>query len=195
MYRKISILTFGLLLIAQLAVAATYKVDAPHSKVEFTVKHLVFFDVSGVFTDYEAEIEADPVNKTIQSAKAVIKVDSVDTNEKKRDDHLRSPDFFDAANHPEMSFVSKRVEGAGDDITMHGDLTIRGTTKEVALKGSFRGAIKGPWGNNRAGFAASTVINRQDYGLEWNKTLETGGLVVGDEVTITLVIEAVEVSM
>ena len=194
MYRKITILTFGLLLIAQLAVAATYKVDAAHSKVEFTVKHLVFFDVSGVFTDYDAAIEADPVNKTIQSAKAVIKVDSVDTNEKKRDDHLRSPDFFDAANHPEMSFVSKRVEGADDDITVYGDLTIRGITKEVALKGSFRGAIKDPWGNNRAGFAASTVINRHDYGLKWNKTLETGGLVVGDEVTISLVIEAVEVS-
>ena len=194
MLKKVLILIVGLVLSAHLAVAAVYQVDTAHSEVEFTVKHLVFFDVSGVFTDYQAEIVADPDGKTIQSAKAIIQVTSINTNEKKRDDHLRSPDFFDAANHPELTFVSKRVEGAGDDITLHGDLTIRGTTHEVALKGAFKGAITDPWGNQRAGFSASTVINRHDYGLKWNKALEAGGYVVGDDVTINLNIEAVRVN-
>jgi len=193
MFNKITFLFLSAVFATQLATAATYQVDTVHSEVGFTVKHLVLFDVSGVFTDYQAEIVADPDSKTIQSAKATIQTASVDTNEKKRDDHLRSADFFDTANHPEMTFVSKRVEGAGDHITVYGDLTIRGMTKEVALKGSFRGAITDPWGNKRAGFSASTVINRHDYGLKWNQALEAGGYVVGDEVTINLNIEAVQV--
>jgi polyisoprenoid-binding protein YceI len=193
MLKKIMMITAVLLFSVQLATAAVYKVDNAHSQLQFTVDHLVFFKVSGFFKDYQAEIEADPASKSIRSAKAVIQVASVDTREPKRDDHLRSADFFDAANHPEMTFVSKRVEGAGDDITVYGDLTIRGTTREVALKGSFRGAITDHMGNGRAGFTASTVINRHDYGLNWNKALEAGGFVVGDEVTINLEVEAVEV--
>jgi polyisoprenoid-binding protein YceI len=191
MIKKLFIATTVLLLSAQAVSAAIYQVDPVHSQVQFTVDHLVFFKVSGVFDDYQAEIEADPDARTLNSAMATIKVASINTREAKRDNHLRSADFFDAANHPELTFVSKKVEGSGDSITVYGDLTIRGTTKEVALKGSFRGQNTDPWGNQRAGFSASTVINRHDFGLNWNKALETGGFVVGDDVAINLEIEAV----
>lgn len=193
MLNRIVIITVGLVLSAQLALAAVYKVDPVHSQIEFTVDHLVFFKVSGNFNDYQGELEADAANRSIQSAQAIIQVASIDTREMKRDNHLRSDDFFDVANHPELTFVSKRIEGTGDDITVYGDLTIRGTTREVALKGSFRGANTDPWGNVRAGFSASTVVNRHDFGLKWNKALETGGFVVGDDVTINLEIQAVQV--
>lgn len=193
MLHKIMLLSLGLVFSAQLAAADLYKVDSAHSQLEFTVDHLVFFKVSGTFNDFQAELEADAANRSIQSAKATVQVASIDTSQQKRDAHLRSADFFDAANHPELTFVSKRVEGSGDDITMYGDLTIRGITREVALKGSFRGAITDPMGNQRAGFSAGTVINRHDYGLNWNKALETGGVVVGDDVAIDLDIQAVRV--
>lgn len=176
---------------AQAAPAATYQVDPVHSQVQFTVDHLVVFKVSGTFAEYEGSIEADAAGKTLKSASAAIKVASLDTREAKRDEHLRSVDFFDAASHPTLTFVSKKVEGSGDNITVHGDLTIRGTTREVVLKGRFRGANTDPWGNVRAGFSASTVINRHDYGLTWNKALEAGGVVVGDEVTINLEIQGI----
>lgn len=176
---------------AQAAPAASYQVDPVHSQVAFTVDHLVVFKVSGTFSDYEGKIEADAAGKTLQLASATIKVASLDTREAKRDEHLRSADFFDAASHPTMTFVSKQVDGSGDNITVRGDLTIRGTTREVVLKGRFRGANTDPWGNVRAGFSASTVINRRDYGLNWNKALEAGGVVVGDEVTINLEIQGV----
>lgn len=193
MINKILTITVALLLSAQLASADVYKVDPVHSQVQFTVDHLVFFKVSGMFNDYQGEIEADSATKTLKSAKATIKVASVDTREKKRDDHLRSADFFDAAKFPEMTFVSNKVEGAGDALVVYGDLTIRGTTKEVALKGHYRGEISDPSGMIRAGFSANTVINRHDFGLNWNKALETGGVVVGDDVTITLEIEAIRI--
>lgn len=192
MFSKISLLAAILLFTGQLASAAVYQVDPVHSQVQFTVDHLVVFKVSGTFDQYRGEIETDPATHALTSARAVIQVASVDTREPKRDDHLRSPDFFDAANHPEMTFVSKRVETAGDAITVYGDLTIRGTTREVVLKGGFRGENKDPWGNMRAGFYASTVINRHAFGLNWNKALETGGLVVGDEVTINLEIQGIK---
>lgn len=193
MINKILIMAVAFLFSAQLATAAVYKVDPVHSQVQFTVDHLVFFKVSGLFNDYQGELEADSTTRTLKSAKATIKVASIDTREKKRDDHLRSADFFDAANYPEMTFVSRKIEGHGDEIVVRGDLTIRGKTKEVVLKGSFRGENSDPWGNVRAGFSASTVINRHDFGLNWNKALETGGFVVGDDVTITLEIEAIQV--
>ena len=179
-------------LTAQFASAAIYQVDPVHSQVQFTVNHLVIFKVSGLFNEYQGEIEADPANQSLKSARAEIKVASLDTREPKRDDHLRSADFFDAENHPEMTFVSKKIEGQGNDIIVYGDLTIRGITREVALKGSYLGENTDPWGNVRAGFSASTVINRHDFGLSWNKALETGGFVVGDEVTINLEIQGVK---
>lgn len=192
MLNKVLTLVGVLVFIAQFASAAVYQVDPVHSQVQFTVDHLVVFKVSGSFNEYAGEIDADSKTQKLNAASATIKVASIDTREAKRDAHLKSADFFDAENHPEMIFVSKRVEGQGDDITVYGDLTIRGTTKEVALKGSFRGENTDPWGNVRAGFSASTVINRHDFGLSWNKALETGGVVVGDDVKISLEVQAVK---
>jgi polyisoprenoid-binding protein YceI len=191
MFKKITTIIVAMIFAAQIASAATYQVDPVHSQVEFTVDHLVVFKVKGSFNEYQGEIETDSASKTLSWAKAEIKVNSIDTREPKRDGHLLSADFFDAENHPLMTFVSKHVEGSGDDITVVGNLTIRGTTKEVALKGSFRGENTDPWGNVRAGFSASTTINRHDYGLSWNKALETGGFVVGDDVTIRLEVQGI----
>ena len=191
MKNKVATLTVILIFTAHFASAAIYQVDPVHSQVQFTVDHLMVFKVSGSFNEYQGEIEVDSTTKSLKSATAEIKVASINSREAKRDDHLRSADFFDAENYPAMTFVSKRIEGQGNDITVYGDLTIRGTTKEVVLKGSFRGENTDPWGNVRAGFSASTVINRHDYGLSWNKALETGGFVVGDEVAINLEIQGV----
>lgn len=188
---KIVLTTAMLVFSAQLALAAVYQVDPVHSQVAFSVDHLVVFKVSGAFKEYQGEIVADSAAKTLKSATAQIKVASIDTREPKRDDHLRSADFFDAEHHPEMTFVSKGIEGNGNNITVKGDLTIRGTTREVSLHGRFLGENTDPWGNVRAGFSASTVINRHDFGLSWNKALETGGFVVGDNVTINLDIQGV----
>lgn len=191
MIKKIFTISAAMIFAAQIAAAATYQIDPVHSQVEFTVDHLVVFKVNGAFNEYQGEIEADSASKSLTSAKAEIKVASIDTREPKRDGHLLSADFFDAENYPFVTFTSKRVEGSGDNITVVGDLSIRGTTKEVALKGSFRGENTDPWGNVRAGFSASTVINRHDYGLSWNKALETGGVVVGDDVTIRLEVQGI----
>lgn len=191
MFRHLFILAVLLCLFAPLAGAALYKVDPVHSQVQFTVDHLVMFKVSGFFEDFEGQIEADPADKTLTSAQASVQVKSIDTREQMRDAHLLSADFFDAANHPQLTFVSKKITGKGPAITVHGDLTIRGITREVALKGRFLGENTDPWGNTRAGFSASTVINRHDFGLSWSKALETGGFVVGDQVTIDLEIQGI----
>ena len=191
MFKRIITISAAMIFAAHIAAAATYQIDPVHSQVEFSVDHLVVFKVNGAFNEYQGEIEADSTSKSLTSAKAEIKVASIDTREPKRDGHLLSADFFDAENHPLMTFTSKRVEGSGENITVVGDLTIRGTTREVTLKGGFRGENTDPWGNVRAGFTASTQINRHDYGLSWNKALETGGFVVGDEVTIRLEVQGV----
>ncbi|MBF0289660.1 MAG: polyisoprenoid-binding protein [SAR324 cluster bacterium] len=176
----------------QFASAASYRVDSSHSQVHFTVKHLMISKVRGVFTEFEGQIEADPASKMLKSVKGVVQTASIDTREAKRDKHLRSDDFFSAAQHPTMTFTSKEISGSGDNITVKGDLTIRGNTKEVTLKGAFLGAVKDPWGNERVGFEASGEISRKDFGLKWNKMLETGGVVVGDNVKIQLEIEAIK---
>ncbi len=192
MLKKLVLLFTSLFLVAQFSFAATYKVDTGHSQVNFVVTHLMISKVRGLFTEFEGQIEADPGAKTVQSVKGVVQTASIDTREEKRDKHLRSPDFFSAADYPQMTFTSKRISGSGDNITVHGDLTIRGNTKEVALTGKFLGVVQDPWGNERVGFEASGQINRQEFGLKWNKMLEAGGVVVGDEVEITLEIEAIK---
>lgn len=192
MFKKITMLITALVFSSSSVFAATYQVDNVHSQVHFKVDHLMIASVRGVFNDYTASIDADPATKTVNSVNATIKTASIDTKNKKRDDHLRSADFFNASEHPEMTFESTRVVGKGDDILVYGKLTIRGTTKVVELKGSFAGEVKDPWGNTKAGFEAKGMINRQDFGLTWNKALETGGVVVGDEVEIGLEIEALK---
>lgn len=192
MIRKLLSLLIIALLSAPAAFADTYQIDPAHTQIHFTVPHLVVFKVRGNFNDFSGSVEADPDGQTLNSATATIKTASIDTRIEKRDNHLKSADFFEVEKYPEITFVSKEVTGSGPEITVVGDLTIKGVTKEVTLKGGFLGTITDPWGNQRAGFEASGKINRFDYGLNWNKTLETGGLVAGDEVEIGLEVEAVK---
>ena len=180
------------LLVSGSVAASTYVVDAAHSQIHFSVTHLMFFKVRGTFTDFSGSADIDPAAQTLTTARATINAASVDTRNEERDEHLRSDDFFDVENHPTITFVSKSVSGSGDNITVVGDITIRGVTKEITLNGSFVGATTDPWGNQRAGFVATGELNRKDFGLNWNRALEAGGVVVGDTVEIGLEIAAVQ---
>ncbi|RLB61144.1 MAG: polyisoprenoid-binding protein [Deltaproteobacteria bacterium] len=181
-----------LTLLASSGFASTYQLDPVHSQVEFTVEHLMFFKVSGFFTDMAGTIEADPATKTLKSVVATIQTASIDTRIKKRDDHLRSPDFFDVAKFPELRFVSKKITGNDQNISVEGELTMHGITKDVILTGVFLGENTDPWDNRRAGFSAKGKVNRKDFGLTWNKVLETGGVTVGDEVEISLQVQGIK---
>jgi polyisoprenoid-binding protein YceI len=175
--------------------AATYKIDPSHSTVGFKVKHLGISKVPGSFAEFTGTFTFDPSKIEDSKADAVISVKSVDTSDKKRDDHLRGEDFFAADKFPNISFKTTKIEAViGQGFKATGDLTIRGITKPVSLDVSFTGAAKDPWGKERAAFSATTKINRKDFGLTWSKVLETGGLVVGDEVEILIEIEGVKES-
>ncbi|MFT4414025.1 YceI family protein [Fredinandcohnia humi] len=170
---------------------AKWAVDASHSSVDFSVKHMMIAKVKGSFQNFEASIEADPTDLTTADIEFKVDLASVDTKNTDRDNHLRSADFFDVENHPAMTFKSTSIVKTDDgeyDVT--GDLTIRGTTKPETFKVVFEGQGKDPWGNEKVGFSAEGSINRSDYGLVWNAALETGGVLVGDQVKISLEIEA-----
>jgi polyisoprenoid-binding protein YceI len=170
----------------------TWKIDAAHSHVEFAVKHLMISTVKGRFAEVEGEIVLDDTNPANSRVEAKIPAASINTHEAQRDGHLRSADFFDADNYPYLTFTSSRVEPKGsDEFTIYGDLTIRGVTRPVALEGEYAGSTQTPFGTTVAAFSAKTKINRKDYGLNWNAALETGGVLVGDDVKISLEIEAV----
>ncbi|MDT8420457.1 MAG: YceI family protein [Desulfuromonadales bacterium] len=190
MLRKVFIPFVALLLTTSGVSAATYEVDPAHSQVHFTVAHLVVFKVRGAFTDFTGTAEADTAAQTLESVSATINTSSIDTRIEKRDNHLRSEDFFAVERFPQITFVSTRIIGSGSDITVYGNLTIRDQTREIMLKGSYLGSQKDGWGNQVAGFAATGKINRKDFGLTWNKVLEGGGLTVGEEVEIGLEIQA-----
>jgi len=173
--------------------AAEYEIDPSHSSVGFKVKHLAISSVPGKFAEFKGTFSFDPENVEASKADASITATSIDTGDKKRDDHLRGGDFLDTTAHPTISFKSSKVEKLSDsEFKAHGDLSIHGVTKPVVLDVTFGGAVKDPWGKERAAFVATTKINRKDFGLTWSKVLETGGLVVGDDVAITLEVEGVK---
>ncbi|MDR4886158.1 YceI family protein [Fredinandcohnia sp. QZ13] len=168
-----------------------WAVDASHSSIDFSVKHMMIAKVKGSFENFEAIIEADPADLTTANIEFRIDLTSINTKNEDRDNHLRSADFFDVENHPSMTFKSTSIVKTDDgeyDVT--GDLTIRGTTKPETFQVVFEGAGKDPWGNEKAGFSATGSLNRSDYGLVWNAALETGGVLVGDQVKISIEIEA-----
>lgn len=171
--------------------AAPWEFDPAHTGVHFKVRHLMVSSVRGDFEKVSGKIVYDEADVTKSAADITIDAASINTREAKRDEDLRSPNFLDVAKYPTITFKSKRVEKTGNGtLKMTGDLTIHGMTKEVVL--NVEGptpAIKDPWGNRRVGGQATTKINRKDFGLVWNKTLETGGVVVGDEVEITIDVE------
>ncbi len=184
---------FSLSVLPLQAHADTYKIDDAHTKVGFSVRHLGISNVHGKFTELEGSIDFDKAAIADSSVQATIGVKSIDTDNQKRDDHLRSPDFFEVSKHPSITFQSKKITDIqGDKFTIVGDLEINGVKKEVELATTFEGAVTDPWGNDRVGFSASTTINRKDFGLSWNKLLETGGLVVGEEVKINLEVEGIK---
>jgi len=171
---------------------STWTIDPTHSIAEFAVKHLVITTVKGRFRDLEGTIEIDEAQPENSSVEAKIAVASVDTNVEDRDKHLRSDDFFNAEQFPYLTFRSTRIERFGEErFKLIGELTIRDVTKEVDLDGEYEGQIADPWGNQRAAFTATTQISRKEFGIRWNQALETGGAVVGDNVKITLHLEAV----
>jgi len=169
-----------------------FTIDAGHSSVGFSVRHMVVAKTRGRFTKFSGTFGFDPENPQASHVAVTIDVASIETHDAQRDGHLKSPDFFDAENHKEITFKSKRVEGKGSDLKVIGDLTIRGTTHEVTLDVEYAGGGKDPWGNERAGFSAKTSVNRKDYGLTWNAALETGGVLVGEKVEIEIDVEAIK---
>jgi len=174
------------------AETARWNVDPEHSTIEFRVSHMVISKTTGRFMDYTGFIEMDAEAGAVKAIEATIKAASVNTNHEKRDAHLRNPDFFDVEKYPVITYRMKSAKKTGDGYTAVGDLTVRGVTKEIALTGNFNGATKDPLGNQRAGFTGEGKVNRKDYGMVWNKTLDSGGLVVGDEVFIKLDIECIK---
>lgn len=171
----------------------TWQIDPSHSLVEFSVKHMVIATVKGRFSKFSGSIVEDAENLAVSSVSAEIDAASIDTRDEKRDGHLASPDFFDVQQFPTISFTSTRVEPhGGDRLNVIGDLTIHGQTRQVTLQTTRNGQGKNPWGQTVAGFSAETTISRKDFGLEWNVALETGGFLVGDNIKITLEIEAAQ---
>ncbi len=172
-------------------VTTKWVVDPTHSEITFRVKHLMITNVKGEFRKFTAEIDGEdfrtaPVRVAIDAA-------SIFTNEDKRDEHLRSADFFDAENHPELTFETKSFTRKGDEeYVLTGILTIKGLSKEVAFDVEFGGINKDPWGNEKAGFSLNGKINRKDWGLNWNAALETGGVLVSEEVRINAEVQFVK---
>jgi polyisoprenoid-binding protein YceI len=171
---------------------ARWNLDPDHSTVEFRVAHMVVSKTTGRFTDYAGFVDMDAEAGTVKAIEATIKAGSVYTNHEKRDAHIRNIDFLDVEHYPTITFRMKSYKKAGEGFIALGDLTLHGVTKEVTLAGQFNGATKDPWGNTRAGFSAEGKLNRKDFGMVWNKTLDNGGLVVGDEVQIRLEIECIK---
>jgi polyisoprenoid-binding protein YceI len=170
--------------------ADTYNVDPHHSEVSFQVRHLLT-QVRGKFDDFVGTIDLDPAKMESSSVTFKVKTPSIDTGVADRDKHLRSPDFFDVEKFPEISFTSTSIKATGkDQFAVTGTFTMHGVSKEITLPVSFAGTIKDPWGNQRAGFSTETTLNRKDYGIVWNKALDNGGLMLGDDVKVTINVEA-----
>lgn len=198
--RSLTALTFLILLALFLSIeapvsradAVVYDIDPDHSQVTFKVKHLGISNVRGGFDVFSGSYSFDEANPASSTVETEIVASSINTNKKKRDDHLRSDEFLDVEKFPNITFKSKEVKGSGENLQIVGDLTIHGVTKEVVLDTVFEGSATDPWGNNRSAFTATTDINRKDFGMTWNKALEAGGFVVGDKVNITLEVQGIE---
>ena len=170
--------------------AKTFTIDKSHSEVSFQVRHLIT-KVRGHFEDYTGTIEFDAENPVNSKVDFAIQTASIDTKEPQRDGHLKSDDFFAAETHPTITFHSTSIASkGGDDYDVTGNLTVRGVTKEVVLPVTHLGTAKDPWGNEKLAFEAETVINRKEFGLNWNAALEAGGFLVGDDVKVSLQIQA-----
>jgi polyisoprenoid-binding protein YceI len=170
--------------------ADTYQFDKSHTTVGFQVRH-IFTMLGGKFQDYSGTILIDRARPERSSVEFTIQAGSIFTNDARRDEHLRSADFFDVREHPSITFKSTSVKAAGANVyEVTGDLTMRGVTKRITLPVTLLGEGKDPWGNEKVGFDVSTTLDRKDFGINWNKTLDQGGLLVGDEVKVQIAVEA-----
>jgi polyisoprenoid-binding protein YceI len=174
---------------------STWQIDPNHSLAEFSAKHMMITTVKGRFGKVSGTITVDERNPDRSRVEAEIDAASIDTRADQRDQHLRSPDFLDVESYPTITFLSRRVEGSsrnpGDEFRVIGDLTIRGTTREVTLHAVYEGIGKDPWGGERVSFSATAKIDRRDFGLTWNQALEAGGMLVGNEIKISIEVQAV----
>ncbi|RRR75508.1 MAG: polyisoprenoid-binding protein [Candidatus Viridilinea halotolerans] len=170
-----------------------WAIDNSHSSVAFSVRHMMIAKVRGRFQDFSGTVAFDEQNPINSAVSVQIATNSLETRDAKRDEHLTSPDFLDVANHPTMTFTSKQIEVVdASHGKIIGDLSIRGVAREVVLDVEYNGQAKAPWGTTSAGFTASTKINRKDWGLGWNVALETGGVLVGEDVQIEIELEIVK---
>jgi polyisoprenoid-binding protein YceI len=188
------IFTAALFIVSPLASASTWQIDPVHTNIQFSVRHMMISNVKGVFHKFTGAFEIDDRDITKSRASSVIDVASIDTGIEKRDEDLRSANFFEVAKYPTMSFVSKKFQKVGPNrFRMTGDLTMHGITREVVLDmEGLETVVKDPWGSMRRGVTMTTKINRKDFGLTYNKVLETGGVLVGDEVSINIEVEMVK---
>lgn len=170
-----------------------WKLDSSHTIVEFSAKHLMITTVKGRITDVEGTIYTDEKDPKNSSVEATLKAASIDTRTDQRDQHLRSADFLDVEKFPEIKFRSTRIQGDKQSFKLTGDLTIRDVTKPITLDIEFGGRTRDPWGGERVGFSANGKIDRRDFGLTWNQALELGGVAVGNDVKISLEVEAIKV--
>lgn len=187
-----AILALGILAVLSCTALAaeSYKVDVAHSSVGFRIRHLVG-NVTGRFDQFEGSILLDSSDLTRSSVTLTIRAATIDTAEPKRDEHLRSADFFDVDRHPDMTFRSTRItRGSGDTYQVTGAFSMHGVTKEITVPVEYLGTALDPWGNEKAGFSATFKLNRKDWGIVWNKTLDAGGFLLGDEVTASIQLEA-----
>ncbi len=170
-----------------------WTLDASHSEIQFKVRHMMISNVSGEFQKFDASVETDGDDFTTAKIGFTADVDSITTKNEQRDGHLKSPDFFDAANHPQLKFEGTKLEKVDDEsYKLHGNLTIRETTKPVTFDVEYGGTIVDPWSATRAGFTINGKVNRKEYGLQWQALTEAGGLVVGDDVKIHANVEFVK---
>lgn len=178
--------------LANMSYAGTYKIDESHTQVGFKIKHLVISTVSGRFNKFSGEFKFDSKTGKLEGLKTSIDASSIDTNEPDRDKHLKSKDFFDVQKFKTLEFVAKDVSyESSKPSEIKGDLTIHGITKPIVLKVEFKGEATDPWGNQRAAFEARTKVNRKDFGLNWNKSLDKGGVMIADDVDIQIEGEAI----
>ena len=169
--------------------AGTWDIDTAHTNLGFSARHAMVAKVRGHFADYSGTFTIDGENIANSKAEITIQTASILTGQADRDGHLKSPDFLDVENFPTITFVSTAVAEKGDQVVITGDLTIHGVTKSVDVTYDFLGVSQDPWGNSKVGFEGSTKISRKDFGLTWNAALETGGVLVGDEIKLNLDVE------
>lgn len=193
MFKKSIVIALALVVTAGMTQAATWSFDKAHSSVGFSVRHLVISKTIGKFNDFEGVLEFDGENIASGKVELTVQMASVDTDDEKRDGHLKTGDFFDVEKYPTMTFKSTKISNVkGSSFQLVGSLTIKGVTKEVTFDCEFNGTLVDPWGNTRVGFSAETEINRQDFNVSFSKILDGGGLMVGDMVAISLEIEAIK---